>query len=247
MKRGKARAKLEADAEKRAKILAAAAAKTAAAAKKAAAEAKKEAALKKAASIFDMEQIQLIAALKGNVSAEDRRRLELQLALATGNVEEAKRLTYQLAISQGLTAALAKDLASLPAANNPFAAWKGYLDDVELQAKRIAAFKPPAPEAPATPNPPVITPPKLPNTVYNKETYVGTSGYVPPTNVNPIPGITSGAMGIGGYASSSAFAGGNPMIIKVEIDGKTVAEALQTQSMSGTNTRVDRTNGSFNW
>jgi hypothetical protein len=54
-------------------------------------------------------------------------------------------------------------------------------------------------------------------------------------------------MGIGGYASSSAFAGGNPMIIKVEIDGKTVAEALQTQSMSGTNTRVDRTNGSFNW
>jgi hypothetical protein len=246
MKRGKARAKLEADAEKRAKILAAAAAKTAAAAKKAAAEAKKEAALKKASSIFDMEQIQLIAALKGNVSAEDRRRLELQLALATGNVEEAKRLTYQLAISQGLTAALAKDLASLPAANNPFAAWKGYLDDVELQAKRIAAFKPPAPQAPATPNPPVITPPKLPNTEYNAGTYVPSSGYVPPTNVSPIPGVTGGGgQGMNTYASSSAFAANNPIVI--QIDGKTVAEALQTQSMSGTNTRVDRTNGSFNW
>lgn len=246
MKRGKARAKLEADAEKRAKILAAAAAKQAAAAKKAAAEAKKEAALKKAASIFDMEQIQLIAALKGNVSAEDRRRLELQLALATGNVEEAKRLTYQLAISQGLTAALAKDLASLPAANNPFAAWKGYLDDVELQAKRIAAFKPPAPQAPSTPNPPVITPPKLPITEYNAGTYVPSSGYVPPTNVSPIPGVTGGGgQGMNTYASSSAFAANNPIVI--QIDGKTVAEALQTQSMSGTNTRVDRTNGSFNW
>jgi hypothetical protein len=246
MKRGKARAKLEADAEKRAKILAAAAAKTAAAAKKAAAEAKKEAALKKAASIFDMEQIQLVAALKGNVSAEDRKRLELQLALATGNVEEAKRLTYQLAISQGLTAELAKNLASLPAANNPFAAWKGYLDDVELQAKRIAAFKPPAPQAPATPNPPVITPPKLPNTEYNAGTYVPSSGYVPPTNVSPIPGVTGGGgQGMNTYASSSAFAANNPIVI--QIDGKTVAEALQTQSMSGTNTRVDRTNGSFNW
>lgn len=246
IKRGKARAKLEADAEKRAKILAAAAARTAAAAKKAAAEAKKEAALKKAASIFDMTQIQLIAALKGNVSAEDRRRLELQLALATDNVEEAKRLTYQLAISQGLTADLAKNLASLPAANNPFAAWKGYLDDVELQAKRIAAFKPPAPEAPATPNPPVITPPKLPNTEYNAGTYVPSSGYVPPTNVSPIPGVTGGGgQGMNTYASSSAFAANNPIVI--QIDGKTVAEALQTQSMSGTNTRVDRTNGSFNW
>jgi hypothetical protein len=25
-------------------------------------------------------------------------------------------------------------------ANNPFAAWKGYLDEIELQAKRIAGF-----------------------------------------------------------------------------------------------------------
>jgi len=87
-----------------------------------------------------MEQIQIIAALKGNISNEERKRLELQLALATGNVEEAKKLTYQLAIAQGLSVKLAQDLASLPAASNPFAAWKGYLDEIELQAKRIAAF-----------------------------------------------------------------------------------------------------------
>lgn len=108
--------------------------------KKLSAEQKKQAALKKAGSIFDMEQIQLIAALKGNISEEERKRLELQLALEQGNVDEAKKLTYELAIAQGLGVKIAQDLASLPAASNPFAAWKGYLDAIELQAKRIASF-----------------------------------------------------------------------------------------------------------
>jgi hypothetical protein len=44
------------------------------------------------------------------------------------------------------------------------------------------------------------------------------------------------------YASSSAFAGGN---IVLEIDGKAIAYALQDQSMSGNNTSVNRTRGSF--
>jgi hypothetical protein len=245
IKKGKARAKLEADAAKRAKLLADAARRQAAAAKAAAAEAKKQEALKKAASIFDMTQIQLIAALKGNVSAEDRRRLELQLALATDNVEEAKRLTYQLAISQGLTADLAKNLASLPSASNPFAAWKGYLDDVELQAKRIAAFKAPT-VTPPTPTTTTTTVPKLPNTQYTAGTYVPTSGYVPPTNVAPVSSFSySGGTGTG--QGGSIFDSYKLPPIVLQIDGKTVAEALQTQSMSGTNTTVDRTNGSFNW
>ena len=96
--------------------------------------------LKKAGSIFDLDQIQIIAALKGKVSDEDRKRLELQLALETGNVEQAQKLTYQLAISQGLTESLAKTLASLPAAKNPFASWAAYLDTIEAQAKRIAGM-----------------------------------------------------------------------------------------------------------
>lgn len=108
--------------------------------KAATAEQKKQAALKKAGSIFDLAQIQIIAALKGDISDEERKRLELQLALEQGNVEEAKKLTYQLAIAQGLSVKIAQDLASLPAASNPFAAWKGYLDEIELQAKRIAMF-----------------------------------------------------------------------------------------------------------
>jgi hypothetical protein len=100
-----------------------------------------EAKRKKAAAIFDMTQIQIIAALKGQVSQEDRNRLELQLALATDNTTEVTRLTKQISIAQGYTQELTDYLLNLPEANNPFVAWKGYLDEIELQAKRIAEFK----------------------------------------------------------------------------------------------------------
>jgi hypothetical protein len=125
--------KAERDAAKRARDLANAS-------KQNTAELKKQAALKKAQTMFDLEQIGIIAALKGNISEDERKRLELQLAILTGNSDEASKLTYQLGISQGLTVKMAEELASLPMANNPFAAWKGYLDEIELQAKRIASL-----------------------------------------------------------------------------------------------------------
>ena len=105
------------------------------------AELKKQNALKKAGTIFDQDQIQIIAALKGKISAEDRKRLELQLALAVENVDEVARLTRELAVSQGLGTDLAKFLADLPDAKNPFEAWKGFLDGIEAQAARIAQMK----------------------------------------------------------------------------------------------------------
>ena len=202
------------------------------------AEQKKQLALKKAGSIFDLQQIELIAALKGNVSAEDRKRLELQLALATGNLDEAKKLTYELAISQGLTVELAKSLADLPPANNPFAGWKGYLDEIELQAKRIAAFGTggggtPSPTKVAT----VIVPPNLPETVYNPNTYVGSSTYAD-TSAFDMP---STKYNKNTYASSSAFVDRQ---IVVQIDGKAVATAIQNQNNSGNTTGFTRL-GSF--
>ena len=105
------------------------------------AELKKQNALKKAGTIFDLTQIQIIAALKANLSKEDRKRLELQLALATENVDEVARLTKELAISQGLGIDLAKFLADLPSAKNPFEAWKSFLDGIEAQAARIAGMQ----------------------------------------------------------------------------------------------------------
>jgi hypothetical protein len=110
--------------------------------KKLTAEQKRQNALKKAGTLFDLDQIQIIAALKGQISADDRKRLELQLALATENVSEVEKLGKQLAISQGLGTDLAKFLVSLPSAKNPFEAWKGFLDGLEAQAARIANMKP---------------------------------------------------------------------------------------------------------
>jgi len=131
----------EAAAAKRAKEVAALTKKQVASTKALTAEQKRQNALKKAGTLFDLDQIQIIAALKGNISKEDRKRLELQLALATENVDEVQRLTKELAISQGLGVDLAKFLADLPSAKNPFEAWKSFLDGIEAQAARIAGMQ----------------------------------------------------------------------------------------------------------
>ena len=120
------------------------------AAEKAKKDAINEAKLKKISALFDMEHIQRIAALKGQLSEEDRKRVELQLALLDGNTEEASKLTKEIAMSIDKTGKLAASLATLPDAKNPFASWKGYLDDIELQAKRVAAFSAAAATAPAS-------------------------------------------------------------------------------------------------
>jgi hypothetical protein len=129
----------EATAAKRAKELAALTKKQVDSQKKLTAEQKKQAMLKKAGTIFDLDQIQILAALKGNISDEERKRLELQFALATGNTAEAQRLTFELARAQGLTVAIAKDLASLPQAANPFASWEAYLDMLMAKARAVAS------------------------------------------------------------------------------------------------------------
>jgi hypothetical protein len=131
----------EAAAAKRAKEVAALTKKQVASTKALTAEQKRQNALKKAGTIFDLDQIQIIAALKGNISKDDRRRLELQLALATENVDEVQKLSKELALSQGLGMDLAKFLASLPSAKNPFEAWKSFLDGIEAQAARIAGMQ----------------------------------------------------------------------------------------------------------
>jgi hypothetical protein len=99
---------------------------------------KEQTALQKAGTLFDLEQTQVIAALKGNISADERKRLELQLAILTGNTTEASKLAGQLAYSQGLTKELVAFLKNLPDAKNPFSAWASYLDAIEAQVKRIA-------------------------------------------------------------------------------------------------------------
>jgi hypothetical protein len=100
---------------------------------------KEQTALTKAGTLFDIQQTSIIAALKGEVSAEERKRLELQLAILTGNTTEASKLAGEIAKSQGLSQQLAAYLASMPDAKNPFTAWKSYLDMIEAQVRRIGS------------------------------------------------------------------------------------------------------------
>jgi hypothetical protein len=129
----------EVAAAKRAKELESLTKKQVASQKALTAEQKKQAALSKAGSIFDLEQVQLIAALKGKLSDEDRKRVELQFALITGNTKQAQQLTYELAKAQGLGEKIARDLATLPQAANPFAAWEAYLDMLMNKAQKVAS------------------------------------------------------------------------------------------------------------
>lgn len=99
---------------------------------------KEQTALQKAGTIFDTEQTAIVAALKGKINEDERKRLELQLALITGNTSEASKLAGELGKAQGLSQGLINYLKDLPDAKNPFKGWKDYLDAIESQVMRIA-------------------------------------------------------------------------------------------------------------
>ena len=104
------------------------------------AEQQKQAQLKKDSGVFDMQQIELIAALKGNLSEDDRKRAELQLALLNGNLDEADKLTKQILMAQDATGNLYKYFLQIPDAKNPF----GYLDQwIKDFQKQLDSLKAP--------------------------------------------------------------------------------------------------------
>jgi hypothetical protein len=215
------------------------------------AEQKKQNALKKDAGIFDMQQIELIAALKGKLSDEDRKRVELQLALLNENTTAADTLTKQILMAQDATGNLYKYFQQTPDAKNPFA----YLDKwlADFQTKLNALQFPTAPGVVITP-PVAIIPPTNPG---NGGFTPGTGTYAPPaTNVPPfssggftpynaasvIPDMAASSSNYGGYAAGQY--GQNGAVV-VQIDGKTIATANQSQSLSGIPSNVSRVNGMF--
>lgn len=216
--------------------------------KKLTAEQKKQAALKKAGTLFDMDQIQIIAALKGQVSDEERKRLELQFALLTGNEEEAKRLTYQIATAQGLGERLAAYLASLPDAKNPFASWEAYLDRLAEKARQVASLTVAAPMGTAA-QAAASSPTSVPST--NVPTYIGTPFGQAGSSVAAALGTPFGQAG----GNGSGFIGtpfGQAGSIKVELVGNgdrlidAIASGLQQKSLStGDSSYINRRTGGF--
>jgi hypothetical protein len=73
------------------------------------------------------------------LTADEKLRLELQLALLTGNASEADRLSNQLLISQARTTGLANFIANLPKALNPFADYPAYVQAALAELSKLAA------------------------------------------------------------------------------------------------------------
>ena len=95
--------------------------------------------LKRAQTLFDIDNIQIIAALQRNITDEERLRLNLQLALLTKNVDEADRLSQELLISQTRTTGLGLVISKLPKALNPFEAYPQYVQDAIAELAKLAA------------------------------------------------------------------------------------------------------------
>jgi hypothetical protein len=223
-------AKMEAAAKKRAADLAKIA-------KKKTDEEKKAAALKKAGNLFDMDQIQIIAALKGKITDEERKRLELQLAILQGNATEASKLAYEVAKAQGLTEEMAKYFANLDfGTKNPFAAWASYLDEIEKRVKQIGEIKP---VTPLTPTPT--------GTPYPE--FVGNAPYDPRTgNMPDIPVLTGRQQYEQGL--SGGLYGSTPVVnVSVMLDGQEMTGAItnvQTNNyLSGKILTLERLQSSF--
>jgi len=93
----------------------------------------------KAKGILDIAQANILAALQGKITDNEKLRLELQLALLTGNGKEADRLSNELLISQGRITGLATFISSLPKALNPFADYPVYVQAALAELAKLAA------------------------------------------------------------------------------------------------------------
>ena len=244
MKDEKAAAKAKAIADKKAADLAKATLKTQ---KQLTADQQKQAALKKAAGIFDLQQIELIAALKGELSTDDRRRAELQLALLNGNLDEAEKLTKQILYAQDATGKLYQYFLQTPDAKNPF----GYLDQwIKDFQDKLNALTLPDLSKPSSYSGSGIDP---------ALTAIGvTAGYgagVPMTVANQASTtLGNGSYGMqstAGFVSTQAVTGSN---VQVYVSGSVVTEqelvdaiqsGLQSRSLSGAPSQIGRIAGMF--
>lgn len=109
--------------------------------------------LEQAGALFDMEQIQIYAALQNKITDQEKLRLSLQMALLQENATEAQRLATELFKSQLQTTNLADAIAKLPRALYPFSGWSDEIDlllkQIELLKKLLASMNLPAGSTPA--------------------------------------------------------------------------------------------------
>lgn len=97
--------------------------------------------LNKAKSVFDIEKIQIEAALKGKITEEERIRLQLMKAITNENATAAEDLVKKLKEVQEENAKIVKQLTTYPKANDPFVDWTKSLNSVTDQLSAIGQKK----------------------------------------------------------------------------------------------------------
>jgi hypothetical protein len=201
--------------------------------------------------LFNQNAISEVAALKGKLSDEERKKVELMLALETGNTDQAAILSQQVAQAYDETGQLAAYLRDLPDASNPFAYWDMYLNGIAAKVNSIAA----------------------PGTVLGGMNIGGQSSGggsstttipspVVPASTSPMDLVTlaqQGAGASGGFspvvaaamaAAGNSVAGGNQNITLTITGGdaitNAIADSLQNSSLStGNAAYINRRTGGF--
>ena len=234
----------EAAAAKRAKALVSAQQKNTA-------ELKKQAALKKAGSIFDLEQIQLIAALKGKLSEDERKRVELQLALLNDNDVLAQKLSEDILKAQDSTGKLYQYFLSIgdTKIKNPFAFLDEWIKNFQTQ---LDSLKIPDLSKPSTYAGTGIDP-----TLAAIGVIAGYGANIPQTGTPSTIASSSALNGLvgmqstAGFVSTQAVTGTN---VQVYVSGSVVTEqelidaiqsGLQSNSLSGAPSQIGRIAGMF--
>jgi hypothetical protein len=234
--------KAEADAAKRAKEIAKAQNKNTA-------ELKKQNALKLASKLFDMQQIQLVAALQGQLSEEERTRLEAQSAILNDNDVLAASLTKKILMAQDESGKLYQYFISIGDAKikNPFA----FLDEwlAEFQ-KNLAATKFPDLSKPST-----YTGSGLDPALAAIGVVAGYGAGTPMTVANQASTLLGngsyGMQSTAGFVSTADVTGSN---VSVYVSGSVVTEqelveaiqsGLRSNSLSGSPSQIGRIAGMF--
>jgi hypothetical protein len=243
----KAAAKAKAAADKKAADLAK---KTLQTQKQLTADQQKQAALKKANTIFDMQQIELIAALKGQLSDDDRKRAEAQLAILNENDVLATSLTQQILMAQDATGGLYQYFLSIgdTKIKNPFSFLDDWIKDFQTKLNSLTL---PDLSKPSTYNGVGIDP--------NLAAIGVIAGYganIPQTGATQAStSLGNGSYGlqtgVGNFVDTSAVTGTN---VKVYVQGNVVTEqdlidaiqsGLQSNSLSGAPSQIGRIAGMF--
>jgi hypothetical protein len=215
--------------------------------------------LAKAGAMFDIDKIQIEAALKGKISDEEKLRLELQRAILNEDADLADKLQKKLEASQRATAALQGQINGIKPLADPFAAWLTTLEGIALTLAAIAKMPTSSVGGTAKINIPktgegaieIITP--VPPTTNNPDpipVIVADPIPEPPATNNPFAGLGGNTGGFGFSLPSylqntipqsqpapvTVIVNNNGTTIMQEEFVKAVGDALVVANTNGTNT-----------